>query len=339
MPRLAERAFVLDPLSDLAPAMRHPILDQTVYELWTALQVPHLPKVLPIGDRIWRPDKKTYIMGIINITPDSFSGDGILDPNHDGYEHAAEKAVAQARRFVAEGADCLDVGGQSTRPGHTLEPVAIELARIVPVISALSAEFDLPISVDTFRSPVAEAALASGADLINDVWAMRFDPAIGDITARAFVPLVVMHNSMRHLDPAYPKELQSLRVPNATDADLMADLWQIITPSLDIATQAGLPRWLQIVDPGIGFGTTMAQNLAIIRHMDQWAAHGYPILFGPSRKRFIGKILGDLPPEERDEGTLTACILAAERGANILRVHNVRSVARAAKFLDAFQHS
>ena len=185
-----ERAFVLEPLCDIAPDLRHPVLGRTMRELLNALNAAPLAKVLPIGDHLWTWGQKTYIMGILNITPDSFSGDGLL---REG-KAVVERAVSLAQRFVAEGADCLDIGGISTRPGHALIPIEEELGRVVPVIKALSDAVNIPISIDTFRSEVAQAALEAGAQMINDIWGLRFDPALARLAADHVAPLIIMHN-------------------------------------------------------------------------------------------------------------------------------------------------
>lgn len=326
--RLAERDFVLQPLCDIDPDLRHPVLGQTVQELWRALDVPPLPKVMPIGSRLWTWGEKTYVMGILNVTPDSFSGDGLLQ---DG-NAVVDRAVAQAQQLVAEGADCLDVGGQSTRPGHTLVSVDEEIARVTPVIRALVETVDVPISVDTFRSEVARAALDAGARMINDVWGLRFAPDLAEVAARAYVPLAVMDNRMQPVDSDYAHIVGAAR---PVEGDLIQDIRRQLAAALARAQAAGLPRWLQIVDPGYGFGKSLAQNLALIRRLDELAAWGYPLLIGPSRKGSIAKVLGDLPHDELMLGTISACVLAAAHGASLLRVHDVGPVARAVRFADA----
>lgn len=329
-PRLAERGFVLQPLCDLNPALLHPALGQSAQALWQALGAASLPKVMPIGGQLWVWTDKTYIMGIINMTPDSFSGDGLLQYG----EAAVEMAVTQAKRFVAEGADCLDVGGLSTRPGHALVSVEEELARVVPVIHAIAQEVAVPISVDTFRAEVARAALHAGAAMLNDVWGLRFDPTLAQVAAQACVPLVIMDNRTQPADPAYATTVQAAQ-HGLSQGDIVHDIRQQLTAGLARAQSAGLPRWLQILDPGIGFGKTLEQHLELIRRLNELTAWGYPMLLGPSRKSFIGRLLGTLSPEERLEGTLSACVLAIERGANILRVHDVLHVARTARFTNA----
>jgi dihydropteroate synthase/2-amino-4-hydroxy-6-hydroxymethyldihydropteridine diphosphokinase len=331
-PRMQERAFVLAPLCDLAPDLQHPVLQQSMAKLLEQLHTPPLTRVMPVGPHLWHWGSKSYIMGILNITPDSFSGDGLYrDP-----ERVIADAVAQAEGMVAAGADCLDVGGQSTRPGHNLVSEEDELARVVPVISALASAVDIPISVDTFRAPVARAALNAGAHMINDIWGLRFDPAIAGVAAEQCSPLVIMHNRAQITDPSYPAQLRAETGP-AQYADIVAEIAQVLEQQFAQAEAAGVPRWHLIADPGIGFGKAMPQTLELMHRLEELAALGYPILFGPSRKSFIGKMLGDLPASERVEGTIAACLLAAERGASILRVHDVQAVARAARFLDIFR--
>ena len=328
-PRLAERDFVLGPLRDIAPDLVHPTLNRSVGDLWCALGQPDLTRVTPIGNRLWTWGSKTYIQGIINVTPDSFSGDGLGEVG----DLLVEKAVAQAQRFAEEGADCVDVGGHSTRPGHGLLPVSEEIARVVPVIKAMAQVVDLPISVDTFRAEVAHAAIEAGAHAINDVWGLRFDPTLADIAAEYAVPLMLMHSRLA------VDYLEQFAVPPVGAAyehgEIIQDIVDELTWSLETAQASGLPRWLLIADPGIGFGKDLAQNLALINRLGELSPLGYPLLFGPSRKGFIGKTLGGLPPEQRLEGTIATCALAIDRGVNILRVHDVKAVARAARMADA----
>jgi dihydropteroate synthase/2-amino-4-hydroxy-6-hydroxymethyldihydropteridine diphosphokinase len=335
-PRLAERAFVLEPLCDLAPDLTHPLIGLTMRELLDALKTPPLPKVTPVGGQLWQWGERTYLLGILNITPDSFSGDGLATPSNLATAAVVESALAQAARFLADGADGLDVGGLSTRPGHTLVPVEEELARILPVIEALAKQTDAPISVDTFRSEVAEAALAAGAHLINDVWGLRYDRRLAQLATMHGVPLVVMHNRVQPEDAGYRARVASLPVgAPGVYGDIVADVIAELQQSLALAQLLGVPRWLLIADPGLGFGKTTEQQLELIHRLDEVHVMGYPLLFGPSRKRFIGQVLGDLPPEERVEGTLATCVLAIDRGADLLRIHDVRAVARAARMTDA----
>jgi dihydropteroate synthase len=329
---LHERTFVLEPLCDIAPDLHHPRLGSTMRELLTALQAPPLARIMPVGDQIWTWGHKTRIMGIINVTPDSFSGDGLAVPGAP----VVAQAVAQAQRFVDEGADCLDIGGMSTRPGHTLIAVEEEIARIVPVIEALAKAVTVPLSIDTFRSQVAQAALRAGAHLINDVWGLRFDPQLAQVAAEATVPLIVTHNRSQPEDVAYQTRVQTTPFgPPYVYGDIIEDMKAELHQSLDVAQAAGLPRWLLITDPGMGFGKTLEQHLTLLRRLNELRAMGYPLLFAASRKGFVGKVLGGLPPEERVEGTLATGVLALERGADMLRVHDVRAMSRAVCMADA----
>lgn len=329
---MAERAFVLEPLCDIAPDVRHPGLGRTMRELLNALQAAPLAKVMPIGNQLWTWGHKTYITGILNVTPDSFLGDGLMARS----SNVVAEAVAQAQSFAAEGADCLDVGGISTRPGHRLIPVEEEIARVVPVIRALVQTVKIPVSIDTFRAEVAEAALDAGGHLINDIWGLRFDREQARVAAERAEPIVLMHNRVQPVEPAYRARLQSLPFgPAYHYPDLIPDIARELTQSLALARAMGVPRWHLLIDPGIGFGKTLAQNLEVIRRLGELKTLGYPLLFASSRKSFVGKVLDGLPPEERGEGTLATGVMALERGADVLRVHDVRAMSRAARMADA----
>ena len=335
-PLLAERDFVLGPLCDLAPGMRHPQSGNTMQELWDRLDAKPLPRVLPLGNHLWTWGRKTYVMGIINVTPDSFSGDGLLgEPAPD---RIADEAVEQARRFVEEGADGVDVGGQSTRPGHALVPVQEEMARVIPIVRALRQAVNIPISVDTFRSQVVREALAAGAHMINDVWALRFDAEVGHVAGESGAPLVLMHNSDRSLDAAYPaslrREQEELGV-KLNGGDAVSAIREHLAERMATAQSMGIARWQLLADPGIGFGKLLGQNLEIIRRLADIKGIGYPLLFGSSRKGFIGRTLGGLPPDQRLEGTLATNVLAAAGGADIVRVHDVLATVRCLRMTDA----
>ena len=274
--------------------------------------------------------KRTYVMWIINATPDSFSGDGLATVTD---AVLVEAAVVQARRFVADGADILDVGGESTRPGSTPVTAEEEIARVVPVIEAVRQAVTVPISVDTYRARVAEAALAAGAGWINDVWGLRMDPAMADVVARAGCPVVIMHNRSKPKNVAQEERLGGHYVGVQYD-DLIADVRRELQANIDLALAAGIEPSQIIIDPGIGFGKTVSQNLRLIDELDQFKPMGYPILLGTSRKSFIGYTL-DLPPDERLEGTAATVAIGIARGADIVRVHDVKAIVRVARMTDA----
>lgn len=281
-----------------------------------------------IGGRVFEWGSRTYVMGIVNVTPDSFSGDGLLAAARKGAGRrtgtggvgaAVEAAVAQARRMVEEGADILDVGGESTRPGHETVPEAEETARVVPVIAAIHAALPgVPVSIDSSKPGVAEAALDAGASLLNDVWGASTDDAMARLAARRGVPMVVMHNRAA---PEY--------------GDFAAELVDDLGAAIARAVAAGVPCENLIVDPGFGFGKTPEHNVMAMALLPRLRALGQPVLLGTSRKSTIGRILGGLPPEERLEGTLATTALGIAAGVDIIRVHDVRANVRAARVADA----
>ncbi len=280
---------------------------------------------LSIAGRAFDWGDRTYIMGVVNVTPDSFSGDGLGDD--------IEAALAQAERMIEEGADLIDVGGESTRPGS--EPISIEeeLGRVVPVIEALAQRADVPISIDTYRAEVAEEAVTAGAHLVNDVWGLRMEPEIAELAARHQVPLVLMHNRSRPKDAAQTARLGG-RYLGVEYEDLMADVIRELRNSISLAVEAGVEREKIIVDPGIGFGKTVKQNLQLMAKLAELKVLGRPILLGPSRKSFIGYTL-DLPLDERVEGTAAAVAVGIANGADIVRVHDVKQMVRVARMTDA----
>lgn len=267
-------------------------------------------------------------MGILNATPDSFSGDGLL-----AAEDVVAAAVAQAKQFAADGADIIDVGGESTRPGSVPVSAEEELARVVDVITAVRAAVELPISVDTYRASVAAAALDAGADWVNDVWGLRMDPDMAPLVAERGCPVVVMHNRSKPKNVAQVERLGGRYVGIEYD-NLIEDIKRELEAQIALGLKAGIQPSQIIIDPGLGFGKTVSQNLQIIRELDAFKALGYPILLGPSRKSFIGYTL-DLPPDERVEGTAVTVALGIEHGADIIRVHDVKQMVRAAKMTDA----
>lgn len=275
---------------------------------------------------------RTCLMGILNITPDSFSGDGLLQQS-DWLQAALEKAV----RLVEEGADILDIGGESTRPGAQPVSGQEELERVIPVIEAIHDRLDVTLSVDTYKAEVAEAAVKAGADWINDVWGLMADPELAGVAARYEKKIVLMHNRSK----PNQAELQSRlggRYIGVPYENLLEDVKNELLESVQIARTAGVADQNIILDPGIGFGKTVEQNLELLSRLDEIKALGFPVLLGVSRKSFIGYTL-DLPPEERLEGTSAACVVGILRGADILRVHDVQAIARAARMTDAILHS
>ena len=253
--------------------------------------------------------KKTIIMGILNVTPDSFSDGGKYDQ--------IDQAIEQAKKMVANGADIIDIGGESTRPGYTPVSMAEEIERIVPVIKAIKQALNVPISIDTFKAETAKAAVEAGADIINDIWGAKYDPKIAEVAATYDVPIVLMHNRKQ---PQYN--------------DLIDDMKTDLQESIAIVKGYGVKDEQIILDPGIGFAKSMEENIEALRHLDSFKAIGYPLLLGVSRKRVVGHVL-DLPIAERDEGTGAITSYGITKGVDIVRVHNVRLNARIAKMTDA----
>jgi dihydropteroate synthase len=292
---------------------------------------------LTLGKHDFEWGKKTYLMGILNITPDSFSGDGLYQIDDQNAEfdirRLVDKTLVQAGEFVAAGVDILDVGGESTRPGANLVEIETELKRVVPVVQAISREFDVPISIDTYKHMVARAALEAGAELVNDVWGLNADPEMAPTIAKNMAPVIIMHNrsSWAHADI---KESLGGRYIGVPYDDLLEDIKRELMESVDLAHSAGIPDEKIILDPGIGFGKTVEQNLELINLLPAIRDLGYPLLYGPSRKSFIGYTL-DLPPEQRLAGTAAAVAVGIVRGADIIRVHDVKFMQQVAQMTDA----
>jgi dihydropteroate synthase len=253
--------------------------------------------------------KRTYVMGIINVTPDSFSGDGL------GADIPA--MVDQALRFDEEGADFLDVGAESTRPGFQPVSAEEELRRLIPALEAIVAQVDLPISVDTYKAQVARRAVAAGAVIINDIWGLKADPELAQVAAEAGTPLIIMHN----------QETRQYR-------DLLPDIFSSLKHSAGLALNAGVPQQNLILDPGIGFGKTPDHNLEILKRLAEFKALGYPLLVGTSRKSTIGLVLG-LPVDQRLEGTAATVAMSIAGGADIVRVHDVKEMTQVCRMSDA----
>jgi len=276
--------------------------------------------------------KKTYVMGIINVTPDSFSGDGVLKSTENG-SLGIEKAIAQGLQMEQEGADILDIGGESTRPGSTPVSLDEELSRVLPVIERLAKEAHIPISIDTYKAEVARQAIEAGASIINDVWGGKMDSAILTVAAEKNVTIILMHNRSKPKDAAQEEKLGG-RYVGVEYADLIEDIKKELQESVDAALAAGVKKENIILDPGIGFGKTVEQNLELVNRLGELKEMGLPILVGPSRKSFVGYTL-DLPPEERLEGTLAAVALCIQKGAGLVRVHDVKETDRVRVFTDA----
>ena len=284
---------------------------------------------LQIGSFTFHWGSRTYVMGILNVTPDSFSGDGIFAAGD-----VTEQAVKQAEGFLANGADILDVGGESTRPGSEPVNAENEMERVVPVIAALRQNFpDVLISIDTYKASVAEAAIRAGANIVNDVWGFRADPEIASVAARYRTPVILMHNRSNPASVEVREKLGGTYV-GAEYADLVEDVKRELMNSVEIALKAGVEEKLVLLDPGIGFGKKREHNLELINRLDEIRSLGYPILLGTSRKSFIGFTL-DLPPDQRVEGTAATVAVGITRGADMIRVHDVKEMARVAKMTDA----
>lgn len=274
-------------------------------------------RALKCRDRQLSLGKRTLVMGIINVTPDSFSGDGLVGDT--------DSAVVRGKRMVADGADILDVGGESTRPGA--QPVSLdeELARVLPVVERLAAEAPAPISVDTYKSAVARQALARGASIINDITGLHFDHEMARIVADAGAAVIVMHIQ------GSPRDMQQ----NPQYADIMGEISDYLEEGIARAEAVGVTRDQIVVDPGFGFGKTVEHNLELLRRLREFRCLGCPIMIGTSRKSTIGKLLGDLPPQERLEGTSATVALAVAADVDIVRVHDVKEMVRVVRVADA----
>lgn len=268
---------------------------------------------MKIGNKIFEPSEKTYVMGILNVTPDSFSDGGSYT--------SIDKAMEQTEKMIQQGADIIDVGGESTRPGHVQIGDEEEIKRVVPVIREIKKKFDIPVSIDTYKSAVAKAALEAGADLLNDIWGFRYDEKMAELAAEYDVPVCLMHNR-----------------DNLDYDDFMEDVKKDLQISLDIAEKYGVKKENIMLDPGVGFGKTYEQNLMVMNHLEEIVDMGYPVLLGTSRKSVIGLTL-DLPLDEREEGTLATSVLGAIKGCQFVRVHDVEKNVRALKMTDAILHS
>ncbi len=265
-----------------------------------------------IGNREFELGKRTYVMGILNVTPDSFS-DG-------GKYNELEAAKVQIQKMIEEGVDIIDVGGESARPGHTQISEKEEIRRILPVIQMIKQNFDVPISVDTYKSVVAEASIQAGADMLNDIWGFLYDENMAVVAAKYDVPVCLMHNR-----------------DNTEYTDFVEDVLMDMEQCIAVAQKHGVKRDKIILDPGIGFGKTYEQNLLMMKHLEQFCQLGYPVLLGTSRKSMIGLAL-DLPATERVEGTVATTVLGAMKGCDFVRVHDVKENVRALRMTEAILH-
>ncbi|MBI4619739.1 MAG: dihydropteroate synthase [Desulfobacterales bacterium] len=287
------------------------------------------PRVLNINDFVIRCkkvdlnlSKRTHIMGVINVTPDSFSDGGLFFDPHRAIDHALE--------LVDEGADIIDIGGETTRPGSKPITADAEINRVIPVIERLAPRIDVPISIDTYKSVVAERAIEAGAEIINDISALNFDPKMADSASRHDVPVVLMHIK------GTPENMQQ----NPFYESLISEIIEYLKDSIEMAEKAGIDPQKIIIDPGIGFGKSLddGHNLKIINRLSEFKSLGKPILVGPSRKAFIGKIL-DADVTQREEGTAAAVSAAVLNGANVVRVHNVGMIKKIVRVIDAIKNA
>lgn len=262
-----------------------------------------------IGGKKFDTENHCYVMGILNVTPDSFSDGGKFNTMDAAMRHAQEMAE--------EGADIFDVGGESTRPGHVQITEEEEIARVAPVIERLKAEFDIPVSVDTYKSHVAEAALQAGADLVNDIWGLKYDEKMAAVIAKHNVACCLMHNREK-----------------AEYQDFIQDVLSDLQETISLAKQTGIAQDKIMLDPGIGFGKTYEMNLEMMKHLDALNGLGYPVLLGTSRKSMIGLTL-DLPADQREEGTLVTTVMGIVSGCSFVRVHDVKANKRAVKMTEA----
>ncbi len=267
---------------------------------------------MKIGNREFTTKEHTYVMGILNVTPDSFSDGGKWNDR--------DRALRHVEGMISEGMDILDIGGESTRPGYTLLSDEEEIARVVPIIEAVKQQFDVPISLDTYKAGVAQAGILAGVDLINDIWGLKYDEKLADVIAKSGLPCCLMHNR---------KEI------NYSDfvSDVIADLQETIK----IAKKAGIAEEKIILDPGVGFAKTYEQNLEIINKLEQLNVLGYPVLLGCSRKSVIGLTL-DLPTDKRLEGTLVTSVMAVMKGCSFVRVHDIKENVRAIRMAEAIMY-
>lgn len=265
--------------------------------------------MMKIGNRLFDVENDCYVMGILNVTPDSFT-DG-------GRWNDLDRAKAHTEDMINEGAAIIDIGGESTRPGHIQISIQEEIDRVVPYIEMVKKNFDIPVSIDSYKSDVVEAALNAGADMVNDIWGLKYDRRVADLIAKYNAPCCLMHNRNQ---PDYN--------------DFLTDWINDMRETLAIAKEAGIPDELIVLDPGVGFGKTYEQHLMAINHLEDLVALGYPVLLGTSRKSCIGNTL-NLPTDQREEGTMVTTVFGVQKGASFVRVHSVKENIRAIRMTQA----
>lgn len=271
-----------------------------------------MQQMMKIGNRVFDLHHHTYVMAILNVTPDSFSDGG----SYGGMDDVLKKV----EQMIAEGADIIDVGGESTRPGHTVISDAEEISRVVPAIEAITRRFDVPVSIDTYKASVAQAALQSGAHMVNDIWGLQHDTAMAEVIADAEAVCCLMHNKT-------DKQYQAF----------LPECLKTLQESVNLALQAGIAKERIMLDPGVGFAKTYEQNLYVMNHLERFNELGYPMLLGTSRKSMIGLAL-DLPVNQRLEGTLVTTVLAVQAGWNFVRVHDVKENVRAIRMMETIKY-
>lgn len=326
------RAFVLEPLCDMVPDFVHPRTGRTLRAHWQALAQPPLKQVLPIGPQLWDVRSRTRVMGVLNVSPES-----ALAPGRVPDQPAARRRLQErAARYEQEGADSLDLGAQSTRPGHALLPEAEEIRRLTLAVRAAREATPLPLSADTFRPAVAQAALDAGAVMINDVWSARFAPGLVALAVQRGATHAFVHNRLRVQDDGYPPSLRQ-QDSFAAQNDAAALVRRELDACLAQARSQGQCRWLQVADPGLGFGKKPRQNAALIRDLDAWADWKFPILAGASRKGFLSHWLASREPTALLAGSLAAAVAMALKGVALIRVHDVKATRLALTVADALR--
>jgi dihydropteroate synthase len=278
---------------------------------------------------------RTYIMGILNLTPDSFSGDGLLEPkiNPDDITLNLDMVLEKAGFLIENGVDIIDIGGESTRPGAQMVSIDVEIKRVIPVIRTIASNLDVILSIDTYKASVAEEALQQGAHMVNDVWGFHADPDLARVVAKHRAPVILMHNRSSWVHAEIKERLGGRYVGIPYD-NLLEDVKKELLESVSIAHSAGIIDDQIILDPGIGFGKSVEQNLELVDRLDEIKKLGFPLLLGPSRKSFIGYTL-NLPPDQRLEGTAAAVSIGIVRGADIIRVHDFPYMTRVIRMTDA----